>query len=251
MKSVAGVIAVAVLLSEASFASPVGIPESASILFQGPVSVTSDSVHNIHVEISEAFEGHVRIVHGQCDMIDIEQHHHEIGSTYVRREARPDRFVWTVPEDAIHQGCLHGYSGGKLIGRSAPVNIVEPLHKRQTISEVADMSGPWFDGVAALAAKETTEVFSEEAKSKSIAIVGGGMSGLLTSLLLDSAGLHNWHITEASGRLGGRVRTRYLAGSAPDEYQYQEMGYFHCCVHSGSHTDSLQAHALPSISLIC
>lgn len=50
------------------------------------------------------------------------------------------------------------------------------------------------------------------------------MSGLLTSHLLESAGIHDWHIIESSGRIGGRIRTKYLAGSKPDEYQYQEMG---------------------------
>ncbi len=43
-------------------------------------------------------------------------------------------------------------------------------------------------------------------------------------LLLDSVGIHNWEILEASQRLGGRVRTSYFNGTTPDDYQYQEMG---------------------------
>lgn len=224
MKLTTGIFGVALASPITTLASPIAPVEGAPLSFRGPLSVAYDSVHNIHVEISEGFEGHLRIVHGPCDMVDVESHHHEISSTFVRRDKRPDRFIWTVPEDALHQGCLHGYSNGVLIGRSAPVHVAEPLRKRQTISEVADMSGPWFDGVEAMSAKETTEVFAAEAKSKSIAIVGGGMSGLMTSLLLESVGLHNWHIIESSGRIGGRIRTKYLAGSTPDEYQYQEMG---------------------------
>jgi monoamine oxidase len=42
--------------------------------------------------------------------------------------------------------------------------------------------------------------------------------------LLDSAGLKNWRILEASQRVGGRVRTAYVNGSKPEDYQYQEMG---------------------------
>lgn len=36
-----------------------------------------------------------------------------------------------------------------------------------------------------------------------IAIVGGGMSGLMTSLLLQSVGIENWEIMESSQRVGG------------------------------------------------
>lgn len=34
----------------------------------------------------------------------------------------------------------------------------------------------------------------------------------------------NWKIIESSGRIGGRVHTSYLNGTAPEDYQYQEMG---------------------------
>ncbi|KAL1588819.1 hypothetical protein WHR41_02722 [Cladosporium halotolerans] len=61
-------------------------------------------------------------------------------------------------------------------------------------------------------------------KSKTIGILGGGMSGLMTAHLLDSVGIHDWTIVEASSRIGGRVHTTYLNGSKPEDYQYQEMG---------------------------
>ena len=50
------------------------------------------------------------------------------------------------------------------------------------------------------------------------------MSGLMTSLLLTSVGITNWHITESSERVAGRIRTEYLNGSKPDDSQYQEIG---------------------------
>ncbi|ETN37351.1 uncharacterized protein HMPREF1541_08342 [Cyphellophora europaea CBS 101466] len=214
----------ALLLAGTVFAGPLSNHGASSVQFTGPFEVAYDSLHNIHVDFAEEFEGQIRIVHGACDLAAVDDSHHEVASTFVRRDARPDRFVWVVPENAIHRGCLHAYAGTRIIGRSAPITVAEPLHKRETISEVADMSGPWFDGVSAMASVQQTEVITAEAKNKSIAIVGGGMAGLMTSLLLESAGLHNWHIIESSGRVGGRIRTKYLAGSKPDEYQYQEMG---------------------------
>lgn len=64
---------------------------------------------------------------------------------------------------------------------------------------------------------------STEAKRSHIAIVGAGISGLMTSLLLDSVGLHNYTIIEASSRFGGRIQTEYFDNDK-DHYVYQEMG---------------------------
>lgn len=86
-----------------------------------------------------------------------------------------------------------------------------------------DASGPWFDGVALLKDKEPSPVNVKQAKSKHIGIVGAGMSGLMTFLVLHQAGMTNIHITEAGNRLGGRVHTEYLSGG-PFDYSYQEMG---------------------------
>ncbi|KAK5132230.1 hypothetical protein LTR08_009290 [Meristemomyces frigidus] len=88
-----------------------------------------------------------------------------------------------------------------------------------------DAEGPWFDGVVYLKEKEPDEVFVASAKSKTIGILGGGMSGLMTAHLLDSVGFHDWKIIEASSRIGGRVHTSYLNGTKPDQYQYQIMDH--------------------------
>lgn len=216
------VILAVLALTGVSLASPTR--DAGKVYFHGPTSITYDSLHNIHVEFTDDFEGHVQIVHGPCDLTSVEERHHTIGSTFVAKYAQPDRFVWVVPEDAVHNCCLHAFSGKTVVGRSAPIHVSAPLHKRQTIDEVADATGPWFDGVAAIAAKDRSEVFAEQAKNKSIVIVGGGITGLATALFLDSVGVHNWKIVESSGRIGGRIRTKYLAGSKPEEYQYQELG---------------------------
>lgn len=42
--------------------------------------------------------------------------------------------------------------------------------------------------------------------------------------MLDSVGVHNWHILESSSRLGGRMRTAYLNNTSPSEGQYHELG---------------------------
>lgn len=86
-----------------------------------------------------------------------------------------------------------------------------------------DAWGPWFDGVELLRNKEIGAVDVAKAKSKDIAIIGAGMSGLMTYLVLHQAGFTNVKIIEASQRLGGRVHTEYLSGG-PFDYSYQEMG---------------------------
>lgn len=86
-----------------------------------------------------------------------------------------------------------------------------------------DTLGPWFEGVNVLANKEPGAVDVDKAKAKEIAIVGAGMSGLMSYLVLHQAGMTNISIIEAGNRLGGRVHTEYLSGG-PFDYSYQEMG---------------------------
>lgn len=78
-----------------------------------------------------------------------------------------------------------------------------------------DSVGAWFDDVATL---NCTSI--SKAPNASIAIVGGGVSGLTTALMLDSMGLHNWEIVEASDRVGGRFRTKFVGGTQ----EFAEMG---------------------------
>lgn len=86
-----------------------------------------------------------------------------------------------------------------------------------------DTLGPWFDGVELLSQKEPAAIDVEAAKRKEIGIVGAGMSGLMSFLILHQAGFTNVSILEAGQRLGGRVHTAYLSGG-PFDYSYQEMG---------------------------
>jgi predicted NAD/FAD-binding protein len=86
-----------------------------------------------------------------------------------------------------------------------------------------DVWGPWFDGVELLKDAEIAGVDAVSAKHKNIAIVGAGMSGLMTYLCLVQQGMTNVHLIEAGTRIGGRVHTVYLSGG-PFDYSYQEMG---------------------------
>lgn len=194
------------------------------ISFHGPLDVTAGSLHNIHVEFGDEFEGPLQLVYGDCSTESPAQGHHEVLSVFVKREAQPSRFVWVTPSDAPHEHCLHAFSGMSLLGRSSPITVTSPIKRRESIADVADMEGPWFDGVAYMKSKKNSDAFITKAKSTSVAILGGGMSGLMTSLLLESVGIHDWHIYESSERVGGRIRTKYLNNTRPDQYQYQEMG---------------------------
>ncbi|KAJ4205054.1 hypothetical protein NW767_003849 [Fusarium falciforme] len=212
------------ILGRGTLSSPT--PAQDSIFFHGLGGVSSESVHNVHLTYGDGFpHGNVRVVYGDCALKSPGQHHHEVAYLFTEPESTPDRLVWIVPENVIQRGCLHAYSDNLLLGRSEPISFSKPLRKRQSLHEIGDSNGLWFNGVKYLQARnKTSSVSVKEAKSKKIAIVGGGMSGLMTSLLLTSVGMTNWHIVESTQRVGGRVRTKYLNGTSPDEYQYQEMG---------------------------
>ncbi|KAJ4266106.1 hypothetical protein NW762_004084 [Fusarium torreyae] len=78
-----------------------------------------------------------------------------------------------------------------------------------------DAIGAWFEGVAKLNCTSNSKP-----SNASIAIIGGGVSGLTTALMLDSIGIHNWEIIEASERVGGRFRTKFVGGTE----EFAEMG---------------------------
>lgn len=156
-------------LATAALASPLGSEAGfGHIRFRSTKAINSESIHNIHIEYTKVdFVGDLSVLYGDCESSTTEQHHHFIGRTEINAESRPQRFVWSVPEDTPSGGCIHAFSGEELIGRSAPITIGAPLKKRQLISDVADTSGPWFDGVAYMKSKNESGVFVAEAKNKS------------------------------------------------------------------------------------
>lgn len=192
-------------------------------------STLNSRLANIHISFDIPVEGDVTYTYGGCDNTRLHEAHHTVGQG---RSTKDSRLVWILPdEEMAFDGCLSAWdTWGKLVGRSEPQQLSGRKLKRRGASTIEmsssngiDSWGPWFDGVELLKNKEICAVDAVEAKSKHVAIVGAGMSGLMTYLVLTQAGLTNVSIIEASQRLGGRVHTEYLSGG-PFDYSYQEMG---------------------------
>jgi hypothetical protein len=82
-------------------------------------------------------------------------------------------------------GCLHAFLDGELIGKSEELIVSKRRTRRsekKSFVNVAGVDSNWFDGVAYLQQKQPDEVFVASAKSKSFGILGGGISGLMTSV---------------------------------------------------------------------
>ncbi|KAF5007855.1 hypothetical protein FDECE_5770 [Fusarium decemcellulare] len=167
---------------------------------------------NIYVTFEKAAEGALSFTYGLCESESRHEAHHTIAVT---ESTSISRLVWVIPTDSHDNGCISAWtSENVLIGRNSIL---------MTDANGIDTLGPWFDGVEHLTQTGVSAVDAEAAKEKEIAIVGAGMSGLMTYLVLSQAGMTNISIIEASGRLGGRVHTEYLSGG-PFDYSYQEMG---------------------------
>ena len=169
---------------------------SQTVLFHGPLVVEAGGMHNINVTFQESVDGELSLYYGKsCSMLSAEEGHHRIGATHVGRHElakrhvnwknrRPTRFVWLPPKNAPDGGCLHAFSDGRLLGTSEPVSIVRRKMRRGTFADVADPQGPWFDGVEYLKKKEPDEIFVSQTKDKTVGIIGGGLSGLMTAVSL-------------------------------------------------------------------
>ncbi|KAI8957263.1 flavin-containing amine oxidoreductase-domain containing protein [Daldinia sp. FL1419] len=183
---------------------------------------------NVHISFDDLIKGVITYSYGRCDNAQHAEAHHTLGQTTGTKESR---LIWFLPNDAGFDGCISAWDErGQLVGHSEPQRLSGRKLRRRGANSIEmtnangiDAWGPWFDGVELLKNKETSAVVVAEAKSKDIAIVGAGMSGLMTYLVLHQAGLTNVKIIEASQRLGGRVHTEYLSGG-PFDYSYQEMG---------------------------
>lgn len=200
---------------------------------------------NIHLSVRDGAEAAavarspLSFTYGSCAAKREADAHHVIArSTAAAGDGSSgSRLVWRIPADAQARGCISAWDAatGALVGRSAPQEMHAERSRRRRRSLRArggihmnatngfDVHGPWFDGVALLEGKNLSAVDVEKAKAKKVGIVGAGMSGLMTYLVLSQAGFKNLEIIEASKRLGGRVHTTYLSGG-PFDYSYQEMG---------------------------
>ena len=151
---------------------------------------------------------------GACESSSPQDYSHQhIAYTSDSKACTGDnRLVWLVPRGAPSGGCLSAWevSSGRLLARSAGLDVGDRLERRKLARRITmtpeygiDGQGTWFDGVYKLGTGNLTEVQVSEAKKKRIGIVGAGISGLMTGLLLDSQNMTNWKILEASERIGG------------------------------------------------
>ncbi|KAK0620207.1 L-amino-acid oxidase-like protein [Immersiella caudata] len=202
-------------------------PDSLPVKLETRLKVTS-RLSNIHISHSKAIAKPLTITYGSCTAGSRHDAHHAVTKAEARLRTG-SRLVWILPEGIESGGCLSAWDDEDVLhGRSEPqIFGARQLRRRAAIPMTEntgiDVLGPWFDGVALLKDNEPSIVDVAAAKSKSVAIVGAGMSGLMTYLILAQAGLTNISIIEATQRLGGRVRTEYLSGG-PFDYSYQEMG---------------------------
>ncbi|PGH15680.1 hypothetical protein AJ79_02274 [Helicocarpus griseus UAMH5409] len=215
------------LLVSRAFASPKPLPIGLEIREE-----LDSSLANIHVSYARPVARSHLFTYGPCQSNHANDAHHQITKS---SDSEADRLVWLIPDDATSDGCLSAWTddGNVLLGRSEPLKFRKELNgswgsqrKRgidMTNSSGIDASGPWFDGVDALRGKNPVPLRVKEIKEKKIAVLGAGMAGLMTYLNIRDSGFANVELIEASGRLGGRVRTEYLEGG-PFDYQYQEMG---------------------------
>ncbi|KXX79855.1 L-amino-acid oxidase [Madurella mycetomatis] len=220
-------LALSFLLLSVAVATSTDLP----VKLKTRTAVTS-RLANVHLSIERGVGSPITVTYGPCTSSSAQDAHHILGEADgIRNYAT--RLVWILPEETESGGCLSAWSSaGTLIGRSEPQQL-QQRHRRRADrraeripmdnSTGVDILGPWFEGVALLKNKQPSPVDVKAAKSKEVAIVGAGMSGLMCYLILQQAGMKNLEILEASQRLGGRVHTEYLSGG-PFDYSYQEMG---------------------------
>ncbi|PBP21190.1 l-amino-acid oxidase [Diplocarpon rosae] len=215
-----------------------GAPTDLPVTFLGPYFSENGGIRSIKLDYPDQFNGILTIAFGPCNASSVEDAWQELGTTYIGEQPDtryyaklppsmlPKKFSWSVPTDR-HEGCLLAFRNEKLVGLSAKFTLKDRRPTKRsptTFAESTDPMGPWFDGVKYLKQKQPSDVFVARSKSSRFGILGAGISGLFTGMILDSVGIHNWTILESSDRLGGRLRTTYLNGTSPDEYQYSDLG---------------------------
>lgn len=184
------------LSSLALFANAVPT-DSPSLTFVSPSKLSPGRAQNIVVQYSGNVDGQLTLVYGSCEsdaaISEAKQH---IGATHVgqhplakrhvdHHEQRPTSFVWVVPDD-VSDGCLQAFLDDSLIGKSerlvAPGRLRRRSKKKSSFADVAGEDGLWFDGVAYLKQKQPDDIFVTATKKKTFGILGGGISGLMSSV---------------------------------------------------------------------
>lgn len=206
--------------------------QSSDVHVTVPRSVGAGELSNIHLNWRRQHTGPVKAVFSRCEE-DSSLEGQDIGIFDGKEGSLPERLAWAVSEDTQSSGCVTIFGSDsnsnelRSLGKSEPIQVHRQVKKRSNrdnpLLQDFDSLGAWFDGVAAIKEKvdQNGAVTSDQMKKNtSIAIVGAGISGLATGLMLDSVGIHNWEIIEASERVGGRFRTKFVGGTQ----EWAEMG---------------------------
>lgn len=169
------------------------------VTFASLSQLTPGTAQNIVVEYSGEVNGELTIMYGSCDGASIiSDAHQRIGVTHLgshplaarhvdHEDRRPTKFVWLTPAD-LSGGCLRAFINDEHVGQSEELVITPRVARRKekrAFKDVAGTDSMWFNGVSYLEQKEPDEIFVAAAKSKSFAILGAGLSGLLSSVSSD------------------------------------------------------------------
>lgn len=181
-------------LASLSESKPLSQP---SVLFAPLQGITPSSAQNIVVDYVGDVDGELTITYAACDdaAASVFSAKQRVGQTHVgahplakRHEAyenrRPNKFVWLTPAEMSSE-CLHAFLDGELIGKSEELVVTKRHARRNEKKSFVDVAGAdsnWFDGIAYLQQKQPDEVFVASAKNRSFGILGGGISGLMTSV---------------------------------------------------------------------
>lgn len=182
------------LLSSLSESKPLHQP---LVTFANVQNVSAGSAHNIVVDYAGEPNGEIAITYDSCDdpTISIASARQIVGRTHIgahplakrheqHENRRPKKFVWLTPAEMTN-GCLHAFLDGELAGRSEELAVKRRMTRRnekKSFVDVAGTDGNWFDGIAYLQQKQPDEAFVASAKTKSVGILGGGISGLMSSV---------------------------------------------------------------------
>ena len=201
MPSIYRLLPLVATLSSLSESKPLSQP---LINFAALKEISPGSVHNIAIDYFGNVDGELTITYASCDAAaSIASAKQRIGQTHVgahplakrneqHENRRPNRFVWLTPAE-MSGGCLHAFLDGELIGKSEEL-VVTKRHVRRnekkSFVDVAGVDSNWFDGIAYLQQKQPDDVFVASAKNKFFGIIGGGISGLMTSVSTDTTMHH-------------------------------------------------------------
>ncbi|KAI9318693.1 L-amino-acid oxidase [Dichotomocladium elegans] len=219
--------AVSLFLLATAALQAIGAPTSNTASLTVDETLKADSLANIYLDYGskEAFTGSLTLAFVDCATGTTRN---IIGSTEITDEFKPTKFIWSVPADA-KDGCIVAKdASGELIAASSPLTVEGPRIKKRGHPE---FEGMHFDAVEYhnKQMSKRSRVHASD-KSAKIGIVGAGMAGLFSGLLLEQAGFKNYEILEANDRLGGRVHTVYFENNTTslvgnkDSVRYQEMG---------------------------